>query len=47
MVVPALIVFLLGTLVRVRSEERLLRATFGTEYDEYARRVKALVPGVI
>jgi protein-S-isoprenylcysteine O-methyltransferase Ste14 len=34
-----------GTALRVRSEERLLREAFGAEFDEYARRVPALIPG--
>jgi protein-S-isoprenylcysteine O-methyltransferase Ste14 len=33
-----------GTLLRTRVEERLLRATFGERYDDYARRVPALLP---
>lgn len=33
-----------GTLVRIRTEERLLRETFGAEWDAYASRVGALVP---
>ncbi|HZH91633.1 MAG TPA: isoprenylcysteine carboxylmethyltransferase family protein [Pyrinomonadaceae bacterium] len=41
-----LIVFWAGTLVRVRSEERLLRAAFGADYDDYARRVPAVLPGI-
>jgi protein-S-isoprenylcysteine O-methyltransferase Ste14 len=41
-----LIVFWTGTLIRVRSEERLLRASFGAEYDDYARRVPAVLPGI-
>ena len=41
-----LIVFCVGTLIRVRSEERLLRAAFGAEYDDYARRVPAVLPGI-
>ena len=41
-----LIVFWTGTLIRVRSEERLLRATFGAQYDDYARRVPAVIPGI-
>jgi protein-S-isoprenylcysteine O-methyltransferase Ste14 len=41
-----LIVFWAGTLIRVRSEERLLRATFGADYDDYARRVPAVLPGI-
>jgi protein-S-isoprenylcysteine O-methyltransferase Ste14 len=38
--------FLVGTLVRVRSEERLLRDAFGAEFDAYQRRVPALIPGL-
>jgi protein-S-isoprenylcysteine O-methyltransferase Ste14 len=44
--VAGLIVFWTGTLIRVRSEERLLRATFGAQYDDYARRVPAVLPGI-
>ncbi|OJY49864.1 MULTISPECIES: isoprenylcysteine carboxylmethyltransferase family protein [unclassified Sphingomonas] len=36
-----------GTWMRVRREERLLRAQFGTAYDAYAARVKRFVPGLI
>jgi protein-S-isoprenylcysteine O-methyltransferase Ste14 len=36
--------FLAGTLVRVRAEERLLRERFGARYDDFARRVPALLP---
>ena len=39
--------FLLGTWVRVREEERLLRAEFGQAYEDYALRVKRFVPGLI
>jgi protein-S-isoprenylcysteine O-methyltransferase Ste14 len=42
----AMIVFLMGTVMRVRSEEKLLRAAFGAEFDEYCRRVRALMPGI-
>jgi protein-S-isoprenylcysteine O-methyltransferase Ste14 len=38
--------FLVGTYVRIRSEERLLRQAFGGEFEEYARRVPALIPGI-
>jgi protein-S-isoprenylcysteine O-methyltransferase Ste14 len=44
--VAGIVVFWTGTIIRVRSEERLLRATFGAAYDEYARRVPAVLPGV-
>lgn len=40
----AIIVFAIGTWIRVRSEERLLREAFGAEFDEYARKVPAVVP---
>lgn len=40
----ALPLFLIGTLIRIQSEERLLRAQFGAAYDEYAREVPALIP---
>ena len=39
-------VFLAGTLIRIRSEEKLLRQAFGAAFDEYARRVQALIPGI-
>jgi len=35
-----------GFLYRIHVEERVLAATFGREYDEYARETKRLVPGV-
>jgi protein-S-isoprenylcysteine O-methyltransferase Ste14 len=38
--------FLAGTMIRVRAEERLLRARFGSRYDEFARRVPALFPRI-
>jgi len=40
----AIIVFAIGTMIRVRNEERLLRAAFGAEFDDYARRVPAVIP---
>jgi protein-S-isoprenylcysteine O-methyltransferase Ste14 len=40
----ALIVFHIGTMVRVRSEERLLAAQFGSKFDEYKREVPAYIP---
>lgn len=42
----AIAVFLAGTLIRIRSEERLLRETFGAEFEAYAERVPALLPGL-
>ncbi|MDT5272943.1 MAG: hypothetical protein QOH49_5129 [Acidobacteriota bacterium] len=43
----ALVVCIVGTLVRVRSEEKLLRETFGADFDAYARRVRAFIPGIL
>ena len=40
----AIMVFALGTAIRVLSEERLLRGAFGEEFEAYARRVPAVVP---
>ena len=37
-------VYVAGTLIRTRAEERLLREQFGAAYDAYAARVSALVP---
>jgi protein-S-isoprenylcysteine O-methyltransferase Ste14 len=42
--VIAVAVFAIGTIIRVRSEEKLLRETFGAEFDEYARTVPAVIP---
>lgn len=42
----AIAVYLGGTLIRIRSEERLLLETFGAEFEAYAERVPALLPGL-
>jgi protein-S-isoprenylcysteine O-methyltransferase Ste14 len=42
--VAAIAVYLAGTAIRVRSEEALLRGAFGAEFEEYARRVPAVIP---
>jgi protein-S-isoprenylcysteine O-methyltransferase Ste14 len=39
-------VFILGTYIRVRSEEQLLREAFGSEFEKYEHKVSALIPGV-
>jgi protein-S-isoprenylcysteine O-methyltransferase Ste14 len=44
--VAAIIIFMVGLMIRVRVEEGLLRAQFGAEFDAYARRVPAVVPGI-
>ena len=40
----ALLLFAVGTAVRVHYEERLLRARHGADFDEYRRRVPAVLP---
>jgi protein-S-isoprenylcysteine O-methyltransferase Ste14 len=44
--VVAIVLFAVGLVIRVRSEEKLLRAAFGKEFDDYAARVPAVLPGV-
>jgi protein-S-isoprenylcysteine O-methyltransferase Ste14 len=43
----AIVVFAIGTFIRVRIEERLLRETFGQRFEDYARQVPALLPGIL
>ncbi|MEO6390238.1 MAG: isoprenylcysteine carboxylmethyltransferase family protein [Pyrinomonadaceae bacterium] len=43
----AVCVFLVGTRIRVGYEERLLREAFGAEFDDFARRVPAIIPFLI
>ena len=40
----ALALYLAGTLMRIRAEEELMRATFGDGWEQYRRRVPALIP---
>jgi protein-S-isoprenylcysteine O-methyltransferase Ste14 len=40
----AVIFFLVGNHIRIRAEEQLLRETFGSVFDDYARRVPAFFP---
>jgi protein-S-isoprenylcysteine O-methyltransferase Ste14 len=42
----ALVIFFIGTIIRVRSEEKLLRDAFGEQFENYAQRVPAIVPGL-
>ncbi len=44
--VAATLVFVAGTVIRIRVEERLLRQAFGAAFEEYARRTAALIPGI-
>jgi protein-S-isoprenylcysteine O-methyltransferase Ste14 len=38
--------FVVGAYIRIRSEERLLREAFRKDFDEYASRVPAFLPGI-
>ena len=40
----ALLLFAIGTAIRVHSEEKLLRESFGAEFDDYKRSVPAVIP---
>jgi protein-S-isoprenylcysteine O-methyltransferase Ste14 len=42
----AIVIFMVGLVIRVRTEERLLRSAFGAEFEEYAKRVPAVLPGI-
>jgi len=42
----ALVVFFVGTTIRVRSEEKLLREAFGEQFEKYTQRVPAILPGL-
>jgi protein-S-isoprenylcysteine O-methyltransferase Ste14 len=40
----ACLAYIIGTNIRVHAEDALMAATFGPEFDEYRRRVPALIP---
>jgi protein-S-isoprenylcysteine O-methyltransferase Ste14 len=42
----AVLIFFAGTIIRVRSEEKLLHEQFGAEFEAYVARVPAMLPGV-
>jgi len=44
--IPALVLFLAGTEIRVRTEDRLLASRFGKDFADYRRRVPAYLPFV-
>jgi protein-S-isoprenylcysteine O-methyltransferase Ste14 len=45
-VLAALVIFIIGTLIRTRSEEKLLRDAFGKDYEEWAAKVPGFIPFV-
>jgi protein-S-isoprenylcysteine O-methyltransferase Ste14 len=42
--IVAIIIFAIGTQMRIRIEEKLLRGAFGAEFESYAETVPAVVP---
>jgi protein-S-isoprenylcysteine O-methyltransferase Ste14 len=40
----ALVLYVTGALMRIRAEEELMHTTFGDQWEEYRRRVPALIP---
>jgi protein-S-isoprenylcysteine O-methyltransferase Ste14 len=46
MFVPAIVLFVIGTEIRVRTEEKLLEERFGEEFREYKAQVRAYIPFV-
>ena len=40
----AILFFAIGTMIRIRSEEKLLREQFRAAFDAYKRRVPAIIP---
>lgn len=43
---PAIVLYLIGTFIRVRFEEELLRVTFHEDFESYRRDVPAVFPRV-
>jgi len=43
-IVVAVVLYAAGTIIRIRSEEKLLRAAFGAKFDDYARSTPAFLP---
>jgi protein-S-isoprenylcysteine O-methyltransferase Ste14 len=44
--IVCLATFIVGTEIRVRTEDKLLGSRFGREFEEYQRRVRAYIPFV-
>jgi protein-S-isoprenylcysteine O-methyltransferase Ste14 len=42
--VISFVILLIGILMKLQKEERVIRNVFGIKYDEYAKRVKKLIP---
>ncbi|HXY78362.1 MAG TPA: isoprenylcysteine carboxylmethyltransferase family protein [Candidatus Acidoferrales bacterium] len=39
-------IFVAGMAIRIRTEEKLLRAEFGEQFEDYAKRVPAVIPWI-
>jgi protein-S-isoprenylcysteine O-methyltransferase Ste14 len=44
--VLAAVLFAIGTQIRIQNEEKVLRESFGAEFDAYARQVPAMFPRI-
>ena len=42
----AIVLFAIGTYIRIHREEKLLREAFAGEFEDYARKVPAVIPGI-
>jgi protein-S-isoprenylcysteine O-methyltransferase Ste14 len=42
--IVSIVLFSVGTIIRIRSEERLLHAQFGAAFEDYKREVPAVIP---
>ncbi|MEP6704844.1 MAG: isoprenylcysteine carboxylmethyltransferase family protein [Acidobacteriota bacterium] len=45
-VLVAVVIFLIGTTIRTRLEERLLAGAFGSEFESWKAKVPGLIPGL-
>jgi protein-S-isoprenylcysteine O-methyltransferase Ste14 len=41
-----MVLFMVGLVIRARSEEKLLRSAFGKEFNDDAARVSAVLPAI-
>jgi len=41
-----LVAYVVGTMIRIRSEEKLLREMFGARFENFVKRVPALIPAI-
>jgi protein-S-isoprenylcysteine O-methyltransferase Ste14 len=44
LLLPLLLLFVIGTEIRVRIEDHLLASSFGDRFEEYRQRVPAYIP---